>query len=64
MKLKPSSPGLRVHHPGQPKRFLAAEGEHVDAREAYWRRRLRDGDVVQVGSKPERVADVAKSTKK
>ncbi len=44
--LQPAQGGL-VRHPGS-RRPLEAEGEEVELT-SYWRRRLRRGDVVQIG---------------
>ncbi|MEM7308902.1 MAG: DUF2635 domain-containing protein [Planctomycetota bacterium] len=48
-RLRPGSKGLVVRVPGR-QSPLAAAGEEV-ALDTYWRRRLRAGDVVEVGER-------------
>ena len=49
LKVKPA-PGRAVPVPEKGGVLLAAEGETVP-RNAYWHRRLSDGDVVEIGPK-------------
>lgn len=49
-KLKPAKPGLIVRDP-KTRRPLPEEGREVNL-DSFWRRRLRDGDVVEVKSAP------------
>ncbi len=51
IRIKPA-PGLIVRDPVT-YRPLAVEGEDKPRFSTYWRRRLRDGDVVLVASEPE-----------
>ncbi|EFJ5340433.1 DUF2635 domain-containing protein [Escherichia coli] len=39
-------PGRRVRYPGDPSRLLPDEGAEVPDRDLFWRRRLKQGDVV------------------
>ncbi|EHM4464141.1 DUF2635 domain-containing protein [Escherichia coli] len=41
-------PGRRVRYPGDPSRLLPDEGAEVPDRDLFWRRRLKQGDVVLV----------------
>jgi len=50
--LKPA-PGLKVRMPERQMRHLAEAGEAVELGD-YWRRRLADGDVVEVKGAPKR----------
>lgn len=43
--VKPA-PGLKVRLPENPRAFLPDDGAEVE-RDAFWLRRLRDGDVVE-----------------
>jgi len=49
-RLKPAGKNL-VRNPDAGMRHLTAEGEPVEMN-AYWRKRLTDGDVVKVDDKP------------
>lgn len=49
--LRPSRPDLRVSYPGDPKRFLPAEGAEVEL-DTTWRRALHRGDVVKADPPP------------
>lgn len=51
VRLKPANPDLIVRDPVTAQR-LAKTGE-AKPLNAYWRRRLRDGDVVKVANKKE-----------
>lgn len=55
MFIKPAKEGLIVRHP-KTKRILKKEGEKVKS-STYWRRRIKDGSVVEVSasaSKPKK----------
>ncbi|HAY0218984.1 TPA: DUF2635 domain-containing protein [Escherichia coli] len=41
-------PGRRVRYPGDPSRLLPDGGAEVPDRDLFWRRRLKQGDVVLV----------------
>lgn len=45
MFVKPA-PGRVVRYPGDPSRLLPDEGAEVPDRDFFWRRRLKQGDVV------------------
>ena len=57
--VKPASPDRKVRKPSQRREYLAADGETVP-RDAYWLRRLQDGDVVQA-EPPKAAAPAPKS---
>lgn len=56
MKVKPSE-GLKVRDPvtGQ----FIDDNHEVDPTDFYWNRRLRDGDVIEVGAVPQGKASLA-----
>ncbi len=58
MFVKPA-PGLKVRLPENPRAFLPEDGAEV-ARDAFWLRRLRDGDVVE--ATPPAAKPVAKTS--
>ncbi len=49
MRVRPSSPDVRVPYPQNPGRALPVEGDDVPE-SIYWIRRLLDGDVVRDGA--------------
>ncbi|WP_218070402.1 DUF2635 domain-containing protein [Escherichia coli] len=63
MFVKPA-PGRRVRYSGDPSRLLPDEGAEVPDRDLFWRRRLKQGDVVMVEeSSVVTTASVTASTK-
>jgi len=57
--VKPSREGLVVRYPNKPGQ-LPPEGETVE-RTTYWRRRVKQGDVVAVASQPRKAAPKPKA---
>lgn len=51
MKIKPVGK-KQIPHPGRGG-FLAPEGDIVDENDIYWNRRIKDGDVEVVKTKPD-----------
>lgn len=51
MRVKPSSPDVRVPYPQNPGMALPADGDDVPE-STYWVRRLIDGDVVRTDGPP------------
>ncbi|WP_227459313.1 DUF2635 domain-containing protein [Cupriavidus pauculus] len=56
MKVKPAE-GLKVRDPVT-KQFID-DAHEIDPTDFYWNRRLRDGDVVEVGVSPQGNANAA-----
>lgn len=49
--MKPSTPDLIVPNPDNNGKPLAVNGEMINVADKYWRRRIKDGDVVAAQKK-------------